>query len=76
MMQPIGSLSPSITPEQSFYLRVSPLVCTLEALSTAIQFAYFAVILRNPLLAARYVAGLGSEELAKTEQGVTNRQAL
>ena len=42
MTQPAGSLSTSLTTDQSFYFRVSPVICFVDALSVLFNFIYYA----------------------------------
>ncbi|KAL8706894.1 MAG: hypothetical protein Q9225_007898 [Loekoesia sp. 1 TL-2023] len=56
MTQPAGSIARGVTAEQSFYLRVSPILCAVDALAVLSQFTHLAIKFRNPRFALSCVS--------------------
>lgn len=76
MTQPAGSIARGITAEQSFYLRASPIVCILEALTVFIQFAHLSFKTQNPRWAIKQVSNDKYQGSNDAESPRTQLQSL
>lgn len=76
MTQPAGRLASSITAEQSFYLRASPVLCAVDALNVLSQTTYLAVKHRSPRHAIRHVSMARYQDFNDASSTRTQLQSL
>ena len=56
MTQPVGSLSPTMSSEESLYFRASPVVCLTDSIITIIELLYETIVTKSPIMAARLIS--------------------
>lgn len=76
MTQPAGRIARGITAEQSFYLRVSPILCAVDALAVLAQLTHLAIKFRNPRFALSCVSRAKFQNSSDAESTRNQLQTL